>query len=135
MSSYRPAINLGGTARKRMYAMEIDVQKVRMRLEAKQTELRHEIAEIFDEEASLGQSGVGVEDMEETAQDFQEVQQDESILLNQRHLLAAVEEALRHLQDGTYGHCLSCGEPIPEKRLEAIPWAVRDRACQEQCEE
>jgi RNA polymerase-binding transcription factor len=117
-----------------MYGMEIDVQNVRTRLEAKQTELQHEIAALLDEEASLGKSGLGVEDMGETAQVLQEVRQDESILMNQRHLLAAIEEALRHLRDGTYGYCLSCGQPIPEKRLEAIPWAVRDRACQEQCE-
>ena len=114
--------------------MEIDVQKVRTRLEAKQTELQQEIAALLDEEASLGQSGLGVEDMGDTAQDLQEVRQDESMLLNERHLLTAVEEALMRLRDGTYGYCISCGEPIPEKRLEAIPWAVRDRACQEQYE-
>ena len=74
--------------------MEIDVQKVRTRLEAKQTELQHEIAALLDEEASLEKSSLGVEDMGETAQDFQDVRQDESILLNQRHLLAAIEEAL-----------------------------------------
>jgi DnaK suppressor protein len=114
--------------------MEIDVQKVRTRLEAKQAELQYEIAALLDEEASVGQSGLGVEDMGETAQVLQEVQQDESILLNQCHLLAAIEVALRRLRDGTYGYCISCGQPIPEKRLEAIPWAVRDRACQEHCE-
>ena len=125
---------MGGAARKRVYGMEIDVQKVRTRLEVKQTELQQEIAALLDEEASVGQSGLGVEDMGDTAQVLQDVRQDESILLNQRHLLAAIEEALRHLRDGTYGLCLSCGQPIPEKRLEAIPWAVRDRLCQEQCE-
>ena len=105
-----------------------------MRLEAKQTELQHEIAALLDEEASLGLSSLGVEDTGDTAQDLQEVRQDESMLLNERHLLAAVDEAIGRLRDGTYGYCLSCGQPIPEKRLEAIPWAVRDRACQEQCE-
>ncbi len=114
--------------------MEIDRQKVRTRLEAKQTELQHEIAALLDEEASLGQSSLGVEDMGETAQVFQEVRQDESMILNERHLLAAVEEAIRCLRDGMYGYCISCGQPIPEKRLEAIPWAVRDKACQEKCE-
>ena len=75
-----------------------------------------------------------MEDTGDTAQDFQEVRQDNSMLLNERHLLAAVEEALRRLRDGTYGLCIDCGQPIPEKRLEAIPWAVRDRACQERYE-
>ena len=114
--------------------MVIDVEMVRTRLETKQVELRREIAAMLDEEASLRQSGLGVEDMEETAQIFQEYGQDESILLNQRHLLAAIEEALNRLRDGIYGLCIDCGQPIPEKRLEAIPWAVRDRACQERCE-
>ena len=114
--------------------MVIDRQKVRMRLEAKHIELQREIAALLDEEASIGLSSLGVDDIGDTAQDLQEVRQDESMLLNERHLLAAVDEAIGRLRDGTYGYCLSCGQPIPEKRLEAIPWAVRDRACQEQCE-
>jgi DnaK suppressor protein len=112
--------------------MTIDTQKVRARLEAKRAELQHEIAGLTLKEASSGQPGQGVEDTGETAQTFQEVQRDESILQNQRHLLADVEEALRRLQHGTYGRCLTCGQPIPERRLEAIPWAVRDVACEEQ---
>src|SRR5215472_13274117 len=107
-----------------MYGMAIDGEKVQRRLETKQVELRREIAAMLDEEASLGQSGLGVEDMEESAQVLQEYGQDESLLLNERHLLAAIEEALCRLRDGTYGYCISCGKPIPEKRLEAIPWAV-----------
>jgi hypothetical protein len=47
--------------------MEIDRQKVRTRLEAKQAELQYEIAALLDEEASLGQPSLGVEDMGETA--------------------------------------------------------------------
>lgn len=112
--------------------MTIDKLEVRARLEAKRAELQHEIAGLTFEEASLGQPGQGVEDEGETAQAFQEIQRDESILQNLRHLLADVEEALRRLQDGTYGRCLTCGQPIPYKRLEAIPWAVRDVVCEEQ---
>jgi RNA polymerase-binding transcription factor DksA len=39
---------------------------------------------------------------------------------------AAVEEidhALAKFDDGTYGICEASGEPIPQERLEAIPWA------------
>lgn len=111
--------------------MTIDTQKVRSRLEAKCTELQHEVAGLTHEEASSAQAGQGVEDTGETAQAFQELQLDESILQNERHLLADVEEALRRLQDGTYGHCLTCGQPISDRRLEAIPWAVRDVKCEE----
>ena len=60
------------------------------------------------------------------------MQRDEFILQNQRRLLDEVEEALMRLRDGTYGRCLSCGRPIPEGRLEALPWALRDVACEVQ---
>ena len=37
---------------------------------------------------------------------------------------ADVVRAMEKLDDGTYGRCDVCGEPIPEGRLEALPWAV-----------
>ena len=37
--------------------------------------------------------------------------------------LAAVEAALRRIEAGTFGQCVSCGKPIAPERLEAIPWA------------
>jgi DnaK suppressor protein len=43
--------------------------------------------------------------------------------------LEEVERALEKLDDGTYGLCDDCGEPIAPERLEAIPWTalcVRD---------
>lgn len=36
--------------------------------------------------------------------------------------IAAVDRALAKLDDGTYGRCDRCGEPIPDERLEARPW-------------
>jgi len=36
--------------------------------------------------------------------------------------LAQVREALKRIEDGTFGRCVVDGEPIEEKRLEAIPW-------------
>jgi DnaK suppressor protein len=46
----------------------------------------------------------------------------------QEHLLAMLDEVRRARQradDGSYGTCEACGEPIPEGRLEARPWATR----------
>ena len=48
---------------------------------------------------------------------------------NQQHL-AAVEAALRRLDEGTYGTCVSCGQPIARERLEALPWASHCIGCQ-----
>jgi RNA polymerase-binding transcription factor DksA len=46
----------------------------------------------------------------------------------QEQLLSVLEQvrhARQRVADGTYGLCEVCGEPIPEERLEARPWAVR----------
>jgi DnaK suppressor protein len=37
--------------------------------------------------------------------------------------LKDIDDALRRLDDGTYGICEECGKPIDEARLEAMPWA------------
>lgn len=34
-----------------------------------------------------------------------------------------IDQALRRLEDGTYGDCAECGEPIGEQRLKALPFA------------
>ena len=39
--------------------------------------------------------------------------------------LRDVDRALVKLDEGTYGTCDVCGQPIGAERLEAIPWAVR----------
>jgi DnaK suppressor protein len=45
--------------------------------------------------------------------------------------LDAVNAALARMDAGTYGHCASCGDPIPMERLVAIPEAVRCIDCQQ----
>ena len=42
-----------------------------------------------------------------------------------RDELAAVERAEQRIEQGTYGLSVESGEPIPDARLEAIPWAER----------
>jgi RNA polymerase-binding protein DksA len=46
-----------------------------------------------------------------------------------RRELDAIRAALARMDAGTYGTCLSCGEPIAEARLEAMPTASRCVAC------
>jgi DnaK suppressor protein len=42
-----------------------------------------------------------------------------------RDELTAIDRAERRLADGTFGISVESGEPIPDARLEAIPWAER----------
>src|SRR6478736_9996968 len=45
--------------------------------------------------------------------------------------LRLIEEALDRIEAGDYGICLSCEEPIPPKRLQALPWAKYCVSCQQ----
>jgi DnaK suppressor protein len=47
-----------------------------------------------------------------------------------RRLLKEVLTALRKLEEGGFGECERCGEPIAEKRLEALPFARYCIDCQ-----
>jgi DnaK suppressor protein len=50
---------------------------------------------------------------------------------NARRDILAIMAALNRIKLGTYGTCAECGRPIPEKRLEAVPTALRCIACEE----
>jgi len=45
--------------------------------------------------------------------------------------LQAIEEALQRIEEGTYGLCRDCGEPIADARLDAIPWTRVCISCKE----
>ena len=45
--------------------------------------------------------------------------------------LNKVNEALRRLDEGTYGNCFECGDEIANARLRALPFAVRCKDCEE----
>ncbi len=40
-----------------------------------------------------------------------------------------VHAAIARIDDGTYGACSTCGEPIGEKRLQALPYAIQCIDC------
>lgn len=59
---------------------------------------------------------------------------DEGLEENAEHLVSEIDAALRRIDEGTYGTCVVCGQPIGEGRLEALPYAtlcIDDRRKQE----
>jgi DnaK suppressor protein len=54
---------------------------------------------------------------EAASEDFSQAELDATILQQ-------VRDALRRIEDGTYGRCLADGGPIEAKRLDAVPWAA-----------
>jgi DnaK suppressor protein len=45
--------------------------------------------------------------------------------------LNKINDALARLEQGSYGNCFDCGEEIGEKRLRALPFAVRCKDCEQ----
>lgn len=67
--------------------------------------------------------------------DLSQQSHEEWIFLNRNtldiKLLREVQAALRRIEQGTYGVCSECEEPISVKRLDAVPWARSCVSCQE----
>jgi len=54
-----------------------------------------------------------------------EEERDEGIADKLGEELAAIERAEKRLEEGTYGVSVESGQPIPDERLEVVPWADR----------
>lgn len=55
-------------------------------------------------------------------------------LNHESRLVRDIQSALAAIEEGTYGLCQDCEEPIPRKRLDAVPWARRCVPCQSKVE-
>lgn len=75
--------------------------------------------------------GKGVLDAAETSE--ADIQDDIEFALIQMksETLHRIEEALARLESGQFGDCFECGEEISERRLRALPFAVRCKDCEE----
>jgi RNA polymerase-binding protein DksA len=47
----------------------------------------------------------------------------------ERREIQEIRTALERIDSGRYGECASCGQPIPEARLEALPYTSRCIGC------
>jgi len=117
--------------------MSLDLQQIKARLEQRRAGLREQIGgldQAYPKPTDPTELSEGPQDFEESAIDENEMVDERVILTNNQALLEEVEDALKRLEQGTYGICVVCGQPIPEKRLEAIPWAARCVKDEEQLE-
>jgi DnaK suppressor protein len=57
-----------------------------------------------------------------------------SLLNRDAQLSRRIQGALRRMEDGAYGVCLDCQEPIRIMRLRAVPWAELCLGCQERAD-
>jgi len=101
-------------------------QAYRQQLVAKRAEVLSTLGIKFDTLARMGRVA---------EEDQAQITYDEFVSLRLNSIdygqLRLVDEALDRLDSGDYGVCLQCEEPIPAKRLRALPWARYCVPCQE----
>jgi RNA polymerase-binding transcription factor DksA len=68
-------------------------------------------------------------DFAEQAQQRQNDEVLEALLVEAKLAQRQVAHALERLTEGSYGQCLHCGQPIAPARLQAMPMAERCLAC------
>jgi DnaK suppressor protein len=101
--------------------LQIDVQVYKRRLLELEASLSRRIArdagrareQVIETPPDAGDASVA-DELE--SEDFTEAELDAAILQE-------VRDALRRIEDGTYGRCPVDGGPIEKKRLDAVPWA------------
>ena len=110
-----------------------ELSAVRAELEKEARELRGEIDDAEEQTAALkrdaGSEGTG--DEADAGSKTFEREHEMSIAANSRDLLLQVERALARLDEGTYGRCENCGNPIPKARLQAFPRATLCVSCKQ----
>ncbi len=83
-----------------------------------------------DQSAALDFYDDGVKDSVDLS--VLDVNKEIALRLGERNsqVVADVDQALLRIKEGTYGICARCEQPINERRLEALPTARYDTACQ-----
>jgi DnaK suppressor protein len=117
----------------------LDFDRFRRALEDERDRLMHAVATVHHDGSLLDETGdlaIGSGDhIADSATETFMRELDGGLEENAGHLLGEIDAALARIDDGTYGLCTSCGRPIGEERLEAVPYAtlcIEDKRAQEQ---
>jgi DnaK suppressor protein len=98
----------------------VEQERARERLAEERARIESQLAEVGPNEP-----GEEPEDFGDQGDDLDQAGKDDAIRDDLRRTLEAIERAEQRLEDGTYGKSVISGDPIPDERLEALPWADR----------
>ena len=114
---------------KRIQAKELD--QIKKDLLSRKIELEQDLIQSYNEKFSDDQvQDPGDQALSSTMESLRSSLQDTRIDEFNR-----IAKALTMIEEGTYGICVDCQQPISEKRLKLYPDATRCLACQEAFEE
>ena len=112
---------------------EAELKKVRQQL---QSDIAGLIADINEAESAIAERlgdavGDAGDDSADAGAKTYEREHELALTQNARDLLAQGERALSRIDDGTFGVCESCGQPIGKARLQAFPRATLCVTCKQ----
>ena len=118
--------NPGGEMNRDRYA---ELTKI---LEERRREIMDQVQEkIRDVRTDDNVASTGVLDAVESSEADIQDEIEFALIQMKAETLHKIGEALRRLEEGTFGYCFECGEEIAERRLRALPFAVRCKDCEE----
>ncbi|MCR2803680.1 TraR/DksA C4-type zinc finger protein [Paenibacillus soyae] len=104
---------------------QLDLLRARLQDERREIEARIEQNEHFGKTSSLRDETGELSPIDNHPGDLGtelfEREKDISLLEQEELHLRRIETALEAMDNGTYGACATCGEPIPYERLDAVP--------------
>jgi len=103
-------------------ALEADIAELRTNIDQAESEIAERLTDAV--------GGAGDDQADAGAKTFQR-EYDLSLTQNARDLLDLSRSALARIDDGTYGVCASCGQPIGKARLQAFPRATLCVKCKQ----
>lgn len=108
----------------------MDIERARRRLAHERARIEQALGELLEEGGEAEElSHVDQHPADEGSELYQR-ESDAGLVARMQEELAAIARAERRLATGTYGRSVESGAPIPDARLEAVPWA--ERTVQEQ---
>ena len=121
------SVNADSTGMKPQQRTDIDIEHYRQLLLDEMVRLEDERDYVrksnSDMDGNLPEDAEGDEDTTDLATSLMDKEMDLSVEEEIEETMAAIEHALRKMEDGTYGICDVSNQPIPKSRLELIPWA------------
>jgi DnaK suppressor protein len=117
-------------------ANTIHYDEIRRILTARRNELLNQIqSNLRDARAEASEQNRYRVESGETSEVHPEDELAFALLQLRGQVLNRIDEAMRQLDEGTYGYCGECGDPIAAPRLRALPFAVRCKDCEEMREQ
>jgi DnaK suppressor protein len=93
-------------------------------------QVQDKIRDVRAEGVWSGKLNEVLDDVESSEADIQE-DIEFALIQMKAETLKKINDAVSRLEAGEYGYCYDCGDEIGEKRLRALPFAVRCKECEE----